>query len=201
MVTSENNENQPAVRNESSSGVKSIAAAGTIPQNQVSEATGKEVTRSGDMVTQAKITANDTITVVTTLGKKTHISRTPAGTIVFDRNYGYNKKDLKLDEARFQLFMNDLLALVNKNGKAIVDIEGSASKVPTRTYKSNKVLAQLRANAGKEQLLSELKARGFDLSKIEIRKVEGKVQGPSYKYDYKNVDKYAPYQYTKITAR
>lgn len=81
-----------------------------------------------------------------------------------------------------------------------MEVEGSASYVPTRTYKNNSDLSAKRANDGKEKLLKELKKRGVDTSKVKFVTENSRVQGPKYEGDFKNTEKYGKYQYLKMKA-
>ena len=155
----------------------------------------------GETVKQTKVTEGDTTTVTTKQGEEEYVTQTPAGTTVFDKKYGYNEMDVNLEASRFILFMNDIAEMVKSQESIDVTIEGSASKVPTSTYNTNQNLADLRAKRGRSKFMQALKAKGIDTSKVNISSSEGKVQGPNYAGDYKNEEKYRPYQYLKITAR
>lgn len=121
--------------------------------------------------------------------------------IVFQKFYGYNKKGVETDEQRFGKFIKDAVAIYNKTGKITIVVEGSASKVPTRTFKTNKNLANKRYEEGKSSVEQALKTNQVDLSKVTITGA-GKVHGPSYKGDFENgKEKYEKYQYIKITAK
>ncbi len=146
-----------------------------------------------------------TKTVVTTTssdGTVSHTTEAEIGTIVYDKNYGYNERSIPLDEARFTLFMNDLAELINKFGEATISIEGSASRVPTQTWKSNENLANKRAEDAKEKILTAIKNKDLDPSKIKIADVNAIVQGPAYNNDaVGGKSRYEPFQYIRITAK
>lgn len=118
----------------------------------------------------------------------------------YQQFYGYNKKGVDSDAEAWEKYVNTVIELIEKRGYAQIEIEGSASYVPTKTFKSNKDLSTKRAEDGKEKLMKELKKRGVDTSKVKIVAVNNRVQGPKYEGDYKNTDKYGKYQYLKMKA-
>ena len=81
-----------------------------------------------------------------------------------------------------------------------IEIEGSASYVPTRTFGSNKKLSTYRSNEAKEMLMNKLKAAGVNLTKVKIVAINSVVQGPKYKGDFKDTEKYSKFQYIKLKA-
>lgn len=116
--------------------------------------------------------------------------------------YKYNMKDIKLDEKRFKDFMDGVAELIKCNGIAKVEIESSASKVPTSTFKTNERLAQFRANDAKKRVLQAAKKAGLDTSKIKFTAINAQVLGPAYNDDYiKNRSTYEKYQYVKLMAK
>jgi len=120
--------------------------------------------------------------------------------VVFQKYYGYNEKGIGTEEERFKAFVKGVEDIIAKRGYANVEVEGSASTVPTRTFKSNTILAKKRSEEAKDILLKVLKEHGVDLSKVKLMSVNSVVQGPKYKMDYKNTEKYAKYQYIMLKA-
>jgi len=92
-------------------------------------------------------------------------------------------------------------ALVQTNGNISIDIESSASRVPTKTFKTNINLASLRGDEAKEVILKSLKEKGITSEKVVINKINSIVSGPKYSGDFKNTDKYNKFQYVKITIK
>lgn len=113
--------------------------------------------------------------------------------------YGYNKKGVN-KKVEWKNYVNTVVELIEKRGYAQVEIEGSASYVPTKSYKNNQDLSSKRANDGKEKLMKELNKQGVDTSKVKIIAVNNRVQGPKYAGDFKNTEKYGKYQYLKMKA-
>ena len=58
----------------------------------------------------------------------------------------------------------------------------------------------IEANEAKEMLMNKLKAAGVDLSKVKIVAINSVVQGPKYKGDFKDTEKYGKFQYIKLKA-
>ena len=115
--------------------------------------------------------------------------------------FGYNKKDVNTSEGQYINMLNKAIEQVNSVGKVYVDIESSASKVPTKTYGSNKKLAQKRAAEGKETLINSLIKKGVEKDAIIINDVKAEVKGPRYKRNQSDPKTYQPYQYVIIKIR
>jgi len=159
-------------------------------------------TRTDNGVTQVQSNNSNQTTVVTTKDDVAVISASPKGTAIFDKYFGYNEKDINLEEARYQLFMNALMDMITKNGSVELEIEGSASRVPTKTWKTNDILANNRANDAKGLIMNEINKRGIDPTKVRISSVKGLIQGPNYKGDFdSNKGIYEKYQYIRIIVK
>lgn len=125
-----------------------------------------------------------------------------AGTYEFKQNFDYNKMDIKKSDKDYVKFIDGVAEIIKINGKAYVDVEGSASKVPTTTYKTNENLSRLRSEKGKEAILASLKAKGVDTSKVIFSEVNSIVKGPEYNDDYiENKSEYGNYQFVRATAK
>lgn len=120
--------------------------------------------------------------------------------VVYQKFYGYNLKGVDSDEEMWDTYVSGVIALIEKRGYAKIDIEGSASYVPTRKWKTNDNLSKQRTEDGKEMLMNELKKRKVDTSKVKIGVINSIVQGPKYNKDFKNTDKYGKFQYLKMKA-
>ena len=120
--------------------------------------------------------------------------------ISFQKFYGYNEKGVEYEEQRFKTFLNGIQSILEQKGIVNIEVEGSASYVPTRTFGSNKKLSTYRSNEAKEMLMNKLKAAGVNLSKVKIVAINSVVQGPKYKGDFKDTEKYSKFQYIKLKA-
>lgn len=120
----------------------------------------------------------------------------------FKKFFGYNVNELVQEEELFQNFMKNIKFKIAKQGSAEITITGSASKVPTKTFGRNQVLADLRAENAKQRILKSSKALEIDPDSLNFNYVIGKVQGPDYKGDYlKNKDVYRNFQYVELIAK
>jgi hypothetical protein len=160
------------------------------------------IATTDDGVKQVRKVEGTQTVVTTTDGTSTHVTKAEIGTIVYDKYYKYNEREISLDEARFTIFMNDLAELINKFGEATISLEGSASRVPTQTWRSNEILANKRAEDAKEKILEGIRKKGLDPAKIKIADVNAIIQGPAYDGDpITGMSKYEPFQYIRITAK
>ncbi len=119
----------------------------------------------------------------------------------YTKFYSYNAKDIDPNETRWKEFVDVVVGLIDKNGKANVVIEASASKVPTKTYGTNENLSRQRMEDARARLLEAVKARGKDETKLYLEAVNNLVQGPKYAADFKNTEKYGKFQYAKLKVR
>lgn len=157
---------------------------------------------SDKIIQQKKEEVGDSLKVTTSDGTSTFTSTTEKGSTIFDKFYNYNEKDVSLDDSRFNIFMNDVAEIIRENGSIEVEITGSASKVPTSTYKSNQVLAGLRAEEARKKFLEGLRDREIESSKVTFSDSKELVQGPDYKNDARTgKEKYGKYQFIKIVAK
>lgn len=138
-----------------------------------------------------------------TYNKKSDVvnNTTEAKPASFEKYYNYNKKGVNSDKD-FAKFVNNVANIIKVNGTVSIDIESSASKVPTSTFGTNDNLAKMRLNEAKEKLLNALKAKGVDVSKVRFVSEVASVQGPEYNDDFlANRKAYEQYQYVKIKAQ
>lgn len=119
----------------------------------------------------------------------------------FTKFYAYNIKDIGQGEAEWVKFIDSVVGILDKDGTARIVIEGSASRVPTKTFGTNENLSTQRMNDAKTRLLEAVRARGKDETKLLLEAVNHLVQGPRYQGDFKNTEKYGKYQYVKLKTR
>ena len=136
---------------------------------------------------------------ITKGNKPKHDQVTVLDKLNFEMHYIYNNTEIDVHESSFVKYVDNIVALCNKNGNVTIEINSSASKVPTKTFGTNEALAKSRSTKIKEQLLTALKAKGIDESKIKFNSVNSQVSGPSYNADYlTNKKEYEKYQYSKV---
>lgn len=118
---------------------------------------------------------------------------TPEGEFIFYFKYNRNKIDESADS--WKNFVNKVVEL-SKEKPVTVDVYSSASTVPTRAYKNNKLLASSRAKKTVEKLNNAITEAGGNMSNVNFKR-RSKVNGPRYKNDPRNRKKYEPHQYVK----
>ncbi|MDQ3108380.1 MAG: hypothetical protein M3R17_00670 [Bacteroidota bacterium] len=117
----------------------------------------------------------------------------------FSMFFKYNISEIDLSDPDFKIFIDSVVAHINKNGEISFRITAAASQVPTKKFKDNKDLAADRAEKAKAQIIKALVAKGVDMNKVHWVKVNSYVLGPQYKTDFqKNKAMYEKYQYVKI---
>lgn len=113
--------------------------------------------------------------------------------------FKYNKKEVDNEAADFKTFIDELTNCLTSNTSFEVEIESSASTVPTSTFRSNQNLSNLRAKNAKEKIQKALIKNGVKESQIKFAEMKVLVQGPEYKKDAKeNMSTYEQFQYIKI---
>ena len=118
-----------------------------------------------------------------------------------EEHFTYNQTDMVVTAAEFESFMQSLKSATEKYDYVEVTIEGSASKVPTTTFKNNDNLAKIRATAAESKLITALEAYGIEKSKVRIVAINSLTQGPDYKWDaVSNKSVYEQYQYVILKA-
>jgi hypothetical protein len=133
------------------------------------------------------------------LGK--HVAPDASYADEFAKFYAYNVKDIDQNEERWKQFIDVVAKLITEKGEARVVIDGSASKVPTKTFGTNENLSKQRMEDARKRLVEAVQARGLDANKLMLEAVNHLVQGPRYEGDFKNTDKYGKYQYVKLKVR
>ena len=124
------------------------------------------------------------------------------GPAEYKKFYGYNQKDVNAEAKEYKEFIDKVVQIIAANESVALNIEGSASHVPTRTHLSNEKLAQLRVEQAKKMILRTLKARGIDEGKVKFASEKAVVAGPEYNNDaQQNSAEYGKYQYINITAK
>ena len=116
----------------------------------------------------------------------------------YAKYYAYNVKDIDQAEAEWKKFIDSVVGIMDKDGSARLVIEASASHVPTKTFGTNENLSNQRLEDARKRLIEAVSARGKDSSKLLLEAVNHRVQGPAYKGDFKNTEKYGKFQFVKL---
>jgi hypothetical protein len=111
----------------------------------------------------------------------------------------YNERSILSEDPEFKAFVKRMLPLLEKHKDIKIQIESSASRVPTKSFSSNDELTATRAREAREKVLEILAQHEADLNKIIFLDDITLVQGPAYTSDFKKqLNKYQPFQYVKI---
>jgi hypothetical protein len=119
--------------------------------------------------------------------------------VYFQKYFPYNATEINVNNPEFKSFINDVANVIKDRGYASIIITSSASKVPTRSFKSNTELTKQRAYDTKQQLEKVLKAKGLEDGDYNFVDINTLITGPEYKNDAStNRSKYEKYQYVRI---
>ncbi|MEO6902813.1 MAG: hypothetical protein ABI315_06650 [Bacteroidia bacterium] len=134
--------------------------------------------------------------------KTPHEELAKTNKLYFEMYFKYNVTETDINGAPFKQFIANLVATYKAKGVIHISIVSSASHVPTRTFKTNKVLSIERNKKMQKQLINALKDKGIPENKVKIKNIQTIVDGPVYKNDYIiNKDIYEKYQYIKVGAK
>ena len=114
--------------------------------------------------------------------------------------FGYNADRLDADNEQLIEFMKGIKSQIESGKEVIISIKSSASYVPTSEFRSNKDLAQSRANKIKKLLEDHFRKEGMG-DKMSVEIAEAVVAGPLYKNDRDNVEKYQPFQFISLSTK
>lgn len=119
--------------------------------------------------------------------------------VYFQKYFTYNMKDINESNKEFVSFIQDIGELVKARGDAKIIITSSASKVPTRTWKTNSILTKKRAYDSKALLERVFAKQGIKPEQYNFVDLNTLITGPEYKGDYlSNKSTYEKYQYVRI---
>jgi hypothetical protein len=115
----------------------------------------------------------------------------------FKHNYGYNLNKISTADGDLSQFVNQVEEQLKQGKQGItISVFSSASKVPTKRFKNNQVLAQSRAANIESELNNYFKAKG--ISSVTVKIVSVVVSGPEYNADHDSEEKYIPYQFIEL---
>lgn len=121
----------------------------------------------------------------------------------FEYYFTYNKTKVKSDDPNFSKFIGHLVneTKASKGTKIPVQIEASASKVPTATYGSNEELASKRGMTFKKLVIEECRKKGGKPELIDFKPINAIVGGPDYNNDFIiNKGAYEKHQFIKVAV-
>ncbi|MBI1835824.1 MAG: PD40 domain-containing protein [Flavobacteriia bacterium] len=114
--------------------------------------------------------------------------------------FGYNANVLTVNSGDLNVFLKQIEAQMLKGGRKqmVIIIETSASKVPTKTYKSNEQLSELRAKNIQKELLNYIAQNPNLKGKVSVKINKMIVDGPAYENDALNRKKYQKFQFVYL---
>ncbi len=150
------------------------------------------------------INKSDTIKVEETIASNdgntnNNNSGTEQKTISETFYFDYNNKDID-NNSKLNEFINQAYT-IGKNKTITIDIESSASKVPTNSFQTNYELARLRAVEAQKLIANLMVKKGINSNQLKFNKLKHSVNGPNYANDAANQDKYRNHQYVKISIK
>ena len=119
--------------------------------------------------------------------------------VEFIHYFDYNKNKLYTNRGDLKNFVKEVeKQLKEGREKVTINIYSSSSKVPTKTYESNENLAKIRAENMKYDLTTYFDNIPALKGKVNVVIVTAIVDGPEYSKDFKDKDKYKPYQFVGL---
>jgi len=117
----------------------------------------------------------------------------------FTQTFDFNEKAIETGRQQFRRFVESMLPLLERHGVVNIQIESSASTVPTKAFASNEELTKVRAASARAEILQIIREAGAMEERLNFLLDNTIVQGPDYEQDYfKNPKDYEPFQYVKI---
>lgn len=114
--------------------------------------------------------------------------------------FQYNRNKKSGSDPCWENFINRVTEL-SRTQKVNIMVEGSASKVPTRKFRSNEKLASIRANKLRKDIVEAVRSRAGNPTNLQFN-VQSLVGGPEYMGDW-NIGrkKYEAHQYSKAKVK
>lgn len=113
--------------------------------------------------------------------------------------FKYNDSKFSIKGREYRRFLRDIEDQLKANGNNVtIKIHSSASKVPTKKYGDNEVLAKLRAENAKYDIITHFQEKTKMANRLIVVIVSSAVNGPDYEGDNRNTEKYGPYQFVLL---
>jgi len=133
--------------------------------------------------------------------KEPLIKATKIPVLSYTKHFDNNARRINDDDPEYNKLIEALVINAQNGYKQVLNIEASASQVPTTKYKSNTILANERGKKTKRVILRSLEKKKLK-PEMFVFNINAIVQGPEYKSDLKeNSSIYKAYQYVKISAQ
>ncbi len=113
--------------------------------------------------------------------------------------FGYNANEINSKQQQYAEFISSIANYLKMKPEITLQIESSASHVPTKRFTENQRLADSRAKQFEKKIIKSLKDCKVDVTKVHFLQAKSLVQGPVYKDDFEeNKKEYLKYQYVKV---
>lgn len=119
--------------------------------------------------------------------------------VPYSINFNNNALEIPYDSPVFLNFINGLIPYLNANGYIELLLESSSSKVPTKDYRSNRVLAFERLQKAKDAIQKAVAEKGYNPLRVIFTEERILVQGPAFNEQLDPKSEYfKDFQYVKI---
>jgi len=112
--------------------------------------------------------------------------------------FKYNMNELDEQAPQYVQLIDYLLQNKDETGKIKIAVTASASKVPTKKFIKNELLAEKRADNAILRVTSALQRKGLKETDIIVKEKKAIVSGPDYANDPQNLEKYEKFQNVTI---
>lgn len=115
--------------------------------------------------------------------------------------FGYNNNKLSTSEGEMNAFITAVEDQLSNGRESItINIQSSASKVPTRTFKNNMTLAETRGENIRKALYDYFSKESDFEGRVKIIVQKAGVNGPRYTSGSgSNIERYVAYQFVKLS--
>jgi hypothetical protein len=125
----------------------------------------------------------------------------PPQDIALKHYFEYNGDKLTIEDGELKDFASQIEGqLTRGRANVTININSSASYVPTKTFVTNDKLARSRANRIQNELNAYFNSKGMK-DKVKVVIVSAVVVGPKYENDADNTGKYHDYQFIELKTQ
>jgi len=120
----------------------------------------------------------------------------------YTQHFGYNKNKIDRRNSEYIKMIEGALKNVKKTRRLLIAIKSSASKVPSKSFRTNDALAYKRAIDAQRHIKNELMSRGVSSKYIIFQEVDSSVNGPEYNTSKpQSREVFEEFQYVTITIK
>jgi hypothetical protein len=123
------------------------------------------------------------------------------GSAYYERYFVYDIGEYRADERNFVAFLEAVQKMAKTDKLVMIEVESSASNVPSSRFADNQELTAHRNAQAVQQISEELQKLGLKQGQdFDFANAVELVQGPQYGNDAWKKAKYEPFQYIKARA-